>query len=378
MEGSIIRAGDQVRISVQLIDGRTDRHLWAENYQREVREILSLQDDVAKAIAAEVKIKLTPQEEKLLTSAPSVNPEAHEAYLKGRYYLNRWPEQESTHCIQAFQHAIEKEPDFVDAYAGLATCYALMPWHYPPKDVLPKGKIAALQALNRDPNQAEAFVALGFVNMFYDWDWPGAEKNVGKAMKLNPNRAFSRLVYSNYFAFTSRFDDAIREAKKAVELDPVSILMNRDLSFVYQLSHKYPEYEAQALATLELAPNDYISNWDLAWAYALQGKKKEAIDRLNKGMYPIDRSIVLATLGEREQALLELKAIEKQCPSGCAFWLASGYALAGKSDKAMHLLEQAYQERDPAMPQLKTNPALDSLQPDPRFQALLHHMNFPQ
>jgi TolB-like protein/DNA-binding winged helix-turn-helix (wHTH) protein len=378
VEGSIIRAGDQVRISVQLIDGRIDRHLWAENYQREVREILSLQEDVAKAIAAEVKVKLTPQEEELLTSATQVGPEAHEAYLKGRYYLNRWPEAESTNCIEAFQTAIDKEPNFADADAGLATCYALMPWHFPPKDVLPKAKIAAQRALNRDPNQAEAFVALGFVNMFYDWDWHAAEQNVRKAMELNPNRAFSRLVYSNYFVFTGRSDDAIREAKKAVEQDPVSILMNRNLAFVYQLAHKYKEYEAQARATLQLAPSDFLSNWDLAWAYALQGKKGEALERLNKGIYPIDRPIVLATLGEREQALLELKALEKQCPSGCSFWLASGYALAAKSDKAIHLLEQAYQERDPAMPQLKTNPALDSLRPDPRFQDLVRRVNFPE
>ena len=377
VEGSIIRAGDQVRISVQLIDGRTDRHLWADNYQREMRGILSLQNDVAKAIAGEVKVQLTPQEEKLLASARPVSPEAHEAYLKGRYYLNRWPEAESAHCIDAFQRSIENEPSFIDAHAGLATCYSMMPWHYPPKDVLPKAKLAAQEALKLDPNQDEAYVALSFVNMFYEWDWSAAEQNVHKAMELNPNRAFSRLAYSNYFVFTGRFDDAIREAKKAVELDPVSILMNRDLSFVYQLSHRYPEYEAQARATLELAPTDYISNWDLAWACALQGKKEEALDRLGRGIYPIDRPLVLATLGEREQALLELKALEKQCPSGCPFWLASGYALARKSDKAMQLLEQAYQERDPAMPQLKTNPALDSLHSDPRFQNLMRRVNFP-
>jgi TolB-like protein/DNA-binding winged helix-turn-helix (wHTH) protein len=378
VEGSIIRASEQVRISVQLIDGRTDRHLWADSYQREMRGILSLQDDVAKAIAGEVKVQLTPREEKLLASARPVNPEAHEAYLKGRYYLNRWPEAESAHCIDAFQRAIEKEPSFIDAHAGLATCYSMMPWHYPPKEVLPKAKLAAQEALKLDPNQAEAYVALSFVNMFYEWDWAAAEQNVRKAMELNPNRAFSRLAYSGYFIFTGKFEDAIREAKVAVELDPVSILMNRNLSFVYQLSHKYQEYEAQARTTLELAPTDYLSNWDLAWACALQGKKKEALDRLGTGIYPIDRPIVLATLGERDEALLELKALEKQCPSGCPFWLASGYALAGKSDKAIQLLEQAYQERDPAMPQLSTNPALDSLHADPRYQALLHRMNFPK
>jgi TolB-like protein len=140
VEGSIIRASDQVRISVQLIDGRTDRHLWADNYQREMRGILSLQDDVAKAIAGEVKVKLTPQEGNLLASARPVSPEAHEAYLKGLYYVNRWPEAESSRCIETFQQAIEKEPNFGNAHAGLATCYSVMPWSHDPNDVLPRAK----------------------------------------------------------------------------------------------------------------------------------------------------------------------------------------------------------------------------------------------
>lgn len=376
VEGSIIRAGDQVRISVQLIDGRTDRHLWADNYQREMREILSLQNDVAKAIAAEVKVKLTPEEEKLLASARPVSPEAQEAYLKGRYYVNRWPEEEASHCIEAFQHAVEKEPDFPDAYAGLATCYTIMPWTYPPKDVFPKAKAAANEALRLDPDQAEAYAALGAVNMFFEWNWSSAEQNLRKAVELNPNRPYSRATYSIYFAFLGRSEEAIREAKKAVEQDPVSILMNRNLAFVYQLSHKYPEYEAQARVTLELAPTDNISKWDLAWAYALQGKKTEALANLDKEIFPADKAIVLATLGVREEALPLLDETEKRYPHGCPFCLAMGYALSGKSDKAMRLLQQAYEERDAMMVQLKTNPALDSLHSDPRFQDLMRGVNF--
>lgn len=377
VEGSIIRAGDQVRISVQLIDGRTDRHLWADNYQREMRGILSLQNDVAKAIAAEVKVKLTPEEEKLLASGRPVSPEAHEAYLKGRYYVNRWPEPESAHCIESFQAAIKIEPTFADAQAGLASCLTVMPWTYPPKEVLPKAKAAAQEALRLDANQDEAYAALGAVNMFYEWNWPSAEQNVRKAVELNPNRPYSRATYSIYFAYIGHSDEAIREAKESVVRDPASILMNRNLAAVYQLSHKYPEYEAQARVTLELAPTDNIAKWDLAWAYALQGKKTEALANLDKRIFPMDKAIVLATLGEREQALPLLEEAEERYPHGCAFCLAMGYALSGKSDKAMRLLEQAYEERDAMMVQLKTNPALDSLHPDPRFQALLRRMNFP-
>jgi len=213
--------------------------------------------------------------------------------------------------------------------------------------------------------------------MFYEWNWPLAEQNVRKAVELNPNRPYSLATYSIYFAFLGHSDEAIREAKESVVRDPASILMNRNLAFVYQLSHKYPEYEAQARVTLELAPTDNISKWDLAWAYALQGKKTEALANLDKSIFPMDKAIVLATLGEREQALPLLEEAEERYPHGCAFCLAMGYALSGKSDKALRLLEQAYEERDAMMVQLKTNPALDSLHPDPRFQDLMRRMNFP-
>ena len=376
VEGSILRAGDQVRITVQLIDGRTDRHLWAGTYQREMREILSLQNDVAKAIATQVKVKLTPLQEKQLTSAQSVNPEAHEAYLKGLYYVNRWPESESVHCIESFKRATEIDPTFADAQAGLATCYAVMPWTLPPKEVFPLAKAAAQEAIRLDANQAEAYAALGAVNMFYEWDWASAERNLLRAVELNPNRSFSRASYAIYFAFLGRTEEAIREAKESVLLDPASILMNRNLAFVYQLAHKYPEYAAQARTTLELAPNDGLAKWDLAWALALQGKRSQAAEQLKTVEWPMTRAVVLATLGEKEQASQSLK--EAGTPGClCTFASATVYSLLGETDAAIRTLEKAYDERDAEMVQLNANPAFDSIRSDPRFQALLHRMNFP-
>jgi len=376
VEGSIIRAGDQVRITVQLIDGRTDRHLWAHSYQREMRGILSLQNDVAKAIASEVRVKLTPQEEKLLASARPVNPEAHEAYLKGLYYVNRWPEPESVHCIESFQRATEIEPTFADAQAGLATCFTVMPWTLPPKEVYPQAKAAAKEAIRLDPNQAEAYAALGTVNMFYEWDWGSAERNLRRAVELNPNRSYSRVFYSNYFAFLGRTEEAIREAKEAVLLDPVSILTNRNLAFVYQLAHKYPEYAAQAQTTLELAPNNGLAKWDMAWAFALQGKKPQAAEQLKAVMDPLGRAVVLATMGENAQARRALK--EAGNPTCCAFGYAMVYAPLGEKDAAIRELKKALDERDAEMVQLYTNPAFDSLRSDPRLQASLRRMNFPK
>lgn len=378
VEGSVMRAGDQVRISVQLIDGGTDRHVWAENYQREMRGILSLQDEVAKAIAAEVKVKLTSQEEKLLASARAVDPEAHEAYLKGLYYVNRWPEAESVHCIESFRRATEIDPTFADAQAGLATCYTIMPWTLPPKEVFPKAKAAAKEAIRLDANQAEGYAALGAVNMFYEWDWGSAEKNLRRAVELNPNRSYSRVSYSIYFAFRGRTGEAIREAKEAVVLNPVSIFANRNLAFVYSLSRKYPEYAAQAQTTLELAPNSDVAKWDLAWALALQGKRNQSAEQLKAGtgIEPLDRAVVLATIGENDQAIRALReAGMPTCP--CTFDRAMVYALLGRRDAAIRGLEKAYDERDAEMVQLYTNPAFDSMRSDPRLQALLHRMNFP-
>ena len=375
VEGSVVRAEDRVRISVQLIDGRTDRHLWADSYHRELRGILALQSEVARAIASEIKVELTPQEERLLASARPVNPGAHEAYLKGRYYVNRWPELEFDRCVQSFQQAIEKEPSYADAYAGLATCYTVMPWTYPPKDVFPRAKTAAQEALKLDPNQAEAYAALGAVNMFFEWDWAAAEQNLRRAVELNPNSARAHMDYSNYFVFLGRSEDAIREARTAVEQDPVSILMNRSLSFVYQLSRKYRDYATQSRTTLELAPEDDLAKWDLAWAYALQGMRKEALAELKKGVFPLGSAVVLATLGEHERALQGIKQMEKQGAS--AFGLAMVYAQLGESNEALRLLKHAYEERDAMMVQLKTNPALDPIRSDPRFQDLLRRMNFP-
>ena len=319
---------------------------------------------------------LTPQEEVLFASAQIVKPEAHEAYLKGLYFVNRWPEPESTKCIESLQQATKIDPSFAAAQAGLAACYTPMPWTFPSREVLPRAKAAAQAALKLDSNQAEAYAALAAVNMFYEWDWESAERNLRRSLELNPNRSYSHATYSVYFAFLGHADEAIREAKLAVDLDPASVLENRNLAFVFQLSHKYSEYAAQAQNTLELAPNDETANWDLAWALALEGKRDQAAVQLKRSTDPLDRAVVLATLGEKKQAIQVLKgAGTPTCP--CTFMFAMVYAELGERDAAIQALEKAWEERDAEMVQLYTNPAFDSLRSDPRVQALLRRMNFP-
>jgi len=256
----------------------------------------------------------------------------------------------------------------------------VLSWTYPPKDVLPRARVAAQRALELDPNQAEAYVALGSVNLFYDWNWEAAGQSARRAVELSPNDASAHLLYANYSVFVGSVDEAIREAREAVQLDPASLMMNRRLALVYLFAHRYADYAAQARATLDLAPENVLAKFDLVWAYALQGMREKAVTELNKeALSGLPAAIVLATLGQREPALEQLKVVKPQRADGYvdAFWIAVPYAALGEADDALRWLNRAYEERSASMVQLKTNPALDPLRDDPRFRALVRRMNFP-
>jgi TolB-like protein/thioredoxin-like negative regulator of GroEL len=383
VEGSVRWEGDKVRISVRLIDGQSDRQVWEQSLDRELQGILVLHSDVARAIAGEIRVELTPQEQTRLASARPVNPEAYDAYAKGRYYWNQFPA--SDRCVEHFQQAIERAPDFADAYAGLGSCYLEMSWGHSPKDVAPKAKTAAEEALKLDSNQGEAYTTLGNVNQFFEWDWVAAEHNLSRAMELSPNSAYARMSYSKRLLFPGRYEDAIREGKRALELDPVSVSMNRKLSLTYMLSRRFREYAAQSLAILELAPGNTEAKFDLAWAYALQGMREEALAVVDEETLWFGQELqVLLTLGERGEAVRSLEQwaeqMEQLAAEGYrdAFWIAVKFATVGEPDSALEWLERAYDERSASMVQLKTNPALDPIRDDPRFQDLLRRMNYPE
>jgi hypothetical protein len=218
IEGSVVREGNQVRISVQLIHGATDKHLWADNYQRELRSILALQSEVAREIAQQVKITLTPQEQAHLTSARLVNPEAHELYLKGRYYWNKRTEEGLKKALEYFQQAIAKDPSSALAYAGLADAYNLLGQYttVSPEDMLPKAKAAATKALELDDALGEAHTALAALEVYYDRDWSAAEREFKRALELNPGYATGHYWYGYTFLLPrGQFDEAIREVGRA-------------------------------------------------------------------------------------------------------------------------------------------------------------------
>jgi serine/threonine-protein kinase len=381
VEGSVLRVGDRVRITAQLIEAATDQHLWADSFERDMRDILSLQSEVSRAITDQIRLELTAQEEERLATDRRVDPEAYKAYLMGEYYRKRfWPAPEARRCIEFYQQAIEKEPNWADAYAGLAGCYVSLSWLIPPKDVFPRAKAAAEKALELDPNQGAAYVALADINIDFEWDWAAAEQNYSRALELSPNNAYIHSSYAFYLAYIGRFEDAIREKKIALELNPVSAMSHRSLGYIYLLSRRYEDYEAKARTTLEMAPENIAARFDLAWAYALQGMREEALAALEKGVPPWGQAWVLATLGEHERALQLAEQVKQDREADYLdpLFLAQIYAALGEADEALRWLEDGYESRSPGMPQLKVHPGLDPMRDDPRFQDLLRRMNFPE
>ena len=283
VEGSVLRSGERVRITAQLIEAKTDRHLWAKAYERDVRDVLSLQSEVARAIAREIEARLTPQEEARLASARPINAEAHEAYLKGRYSLNKQNEPAIRQAIRYFNEAIEKDPRGAPAYAGLADAYcALRSVYASPREVMPAAKAAALKAVELDPSSAEAHLSLGQVKFYYDFDWPGAESEFRRAIELNPNLADAHDLFATYLAAMQRHTEAIFEIRRARELDPLSLLVMADAGWVYYLGRQYDRAIEESRKAVELDPTFWIAQAFLGLAYEKTGRFAEAIAALER------------------------------------------------------------------------------------------------
>jgi len=389
IEGSVLRSGDRVRITAQLIQAVTDKHLWAKSYERDLRDVLALQSEVAGAIANEIKIKLTPQEQARLASARPVNPEAHEAYLKGRYYWNLRTEEGLKKSSEYFQQAIEKDPGYALAYAGLADTYGVVAtWNVmAPKEAYPRAKAAAFKALEMDETLAEAHALLGSAREEYDWDWVGAEKEFKRAIELNPGYATAHQWYAEYLSVMGRHNEAIAEAKRAQELDPLSLMINAIGGRVFFYARRYDEAIAQCRRTLELNPGFYPAHLFLAWAYEQEKRYAEAISEYQKAIAPGQSNPLLAAelargyvaAGKRTEALTVISQMGELSKRRyvSSYVIAQIYTALGDTGRAFQWLEKAYQERDSQLAWLKAEPGFDSLRSDPRFQNLLRRMNFP-
>src|SRR6516165_3873076 len=267
VEGTVLRSGEQVRISAQLIEAPADKHLWAQSYEGEIRDTLALQNQVARAIAEQIRISLNPQEQAALKKDKVVNPEAYVSYLKGRYFWNKRTADSLKAAVAYFNQAVDEDPSYAQAYSGLADTYALLgDWQYAvmtPKEALPKAKAAAVKALELNSALGEAHNSLAFCLDGFDWDFASAEKEFRRAIELNPGYATAHHWYAWHLALVGRNAEAVTEMRKAQNLDPLSLIINSDLAELLVIVHSYDESIEQSRKTIEMPPNSALAHHQL-------------------------------------------------------------------------------------------------------------------
>jgi TolB-like protein/DNA-binding winged helix-turn-helix (wHTH) protein/Flp pilus assembly protein TadD len=385
LEGSVLRSGEKVRISSQLIQARTDKHLWAESYERDLHDILTLQSDVARAVAQEISIQVTPQENTKLTEAKPVNPEAHDSYLKGLYHWNKFTEEGMRKAVDYFEDAIQKQPNYAAAYAGLAHAYHILAFYVSPNEVMPKGKAAALRALELDPTDAEAHAALGWIKWHYDWDWPGAEQEYITAVHLNPSSSLAHSQYGLYLDEVGRFNESIRECKLAEELDPLSLVVKNALGDSYSFAGSYNEAIEKYQEVLGLDANFANAHASLGMAYVQQGRFEEGVSHLQKATqldtdtgFKAALGYAYAASGNRSAArkiLAELvDSSQKRYISSIDVALV--YWKMRNTDQACEWLERAYQERDSNLTDIILDVDLADFRSIPCVQNVLRRIGF--
>ena len=388
VEGSVLRSGDKVRITAQLIDARSDRHLWSKSFERNSRDVLALQDELASAIAREIHVRLTPEEQSRLTRAASVNPEAYDAYLKGRYFFNRPSDENLSKAIAQFEEAIRLDPKFAPAYSGLSDAYL---WAGYNEGVLvnaeagPKSKAAAQEAIRLDDASAEAHASLATYLGWYAHDWPGSEAEYRRAFALNPNYSFAHDQFGILLALQGRLDEAVAEGKRASELDPLSPQIPVDALMAFAWQGKFQEAKDLARKAANLDPTYFFPPFMEGWMEIQAGRVKDAIPLFQKAIAVGSPPFVAAWLGyaygvtgDRARATAALDELKKTSLKGYIppFNLAIVHLGLGDRARALDYLEQAYDNNSQWMPYLRGDRIWDPLRSDPRFAALMKKLAF--
>ena len=389
VEGTVLRSGDRVRITAQLIQATADKHLWAGSYEGDLRDTLALQNTVARSIAEQIRINLSPQEQVVLKSAKVVNPEAYEAYLKGRYFWNKRTGDSLKTAVDYFNQAIAKDPNYAQAYTGLADAYALLgDWQYAvltPKEAFPKAKAAAIKALELDSTLSEAHNSLAFCFDAFDWDFESAGKEFRRAIELNPGYATAHHWYAWHLSLTGQYDEAIAEMRKAKNLDPLSLIINSDLAELLVIAHFYDESMIQSRKTIEMDPNFALAHNQLAQAYLQKHMYDEAVAELQKAVElskgsptcVANLARAYAASGKTSDTVKLLSDLKNSSNRGYsdASEIAVIYAALGDRDQAMNWLEKGFEER--FNPGVLSRPGFDPLRSDPRFQDLVRRIGLP-
>ena len=383
VDGSVLRSGSRVRISVELIQAANDTRLWGDTYERDLKDVFALQSEVARKIADEIRVTLTPRDRARLAQRPTPNPDAYLAYSKGRFFWNRRTEVDLKRAIAYFQQAIEKDPNYALAYDGLADCWLPLGWYayMAPADTFPHAKAAVRKALALDDSLAEAHTSLAFVTLYYDRDWAGAEREFRRAIGLNPNYANAHHWYAEFLSLVGRDKEAIAESERARELDPLSNIINTWVGSRYFFARRYDEAIEQYRNAVEMDPDFVPVHLVLGHAFEQKHMYGEAIVELEKavslsGGSPVYRASLAHAYGvagrrnEARKLFGELSDLSKR-KYVSSYDLALAALGVGATDQAFALLAQAVDERSPRAAFLTVDPRFDGLRSDARFRALI-------
>lgn len=386
VEGSVTRSGDRMEITVQLLDGPQDRHLWGDTYDRDARDVVAFEQELARTITAELRISFSAESQQHLKSVAPVNADAYAAYLHGRYYWYKRTIEGFQKSIQYYEQAVAADPNYAPAYAGLADAYALLGSSpnddLPPDQAMPKAKLAAQKALQLDDGLAEAHASLAYINMVYDWNWASAEKEFKRAIELNPNYAGAHEWYAEFLAAKGRESEALSEMKRARDADPLLVLMHAAVAEALYYSRRYDDVISQCQQTFELDPDYPLAHFHLGRAYVAKKMYPEAIAEYQKAQASLGETpaIVMAIgyanakAGNRAAAHRALDELQSQSKRRYvpALYFGAIYTGLGDTDAGMSWIEKAYRERSDYLIYLNVDPMADTLRSSPRFQAIVN------
>lgn len=389
LNGRVAQRGDQLTLSLELVDARTGNQIWGEQYNRKTTDLTSLQSEIARDVSNKLRTKLSGSEEQRVTKSYTANSEAYQLYLKGRFYWNKRSVDDFNRALPYFQQAIDKDPNYALAYSGLADSYALLAVFgvVPPKDLMPQARAAATKSLALDDSLAEAHASLGEIMAYYDWDFSGAEREFRRAIELNPNYATAHQWRAEQISVLRRHEEALAEIRRALELDPLSLVINRVYGDMLLNARRYDEAIAQYRKTIEMDPNFPTTHNGLGRAYEFKGMYDQAVAEYlafsRPNISPAERLARQETYtrsGWKAFLQIGVSNLLERSEKGYVrpYTIASFYARLGQKDEAFVWLEKAYQDRDYQMTELNVRPELDSIRSDPRFAELVRRVGLPQ
>ena len=390
LTGRLTQRGDNLMVSAEVVDAQSNRLLWGGQYSRKLSDILAVQEEIAKEISEKLRLRLTGEEQKRLSAGTTGNPEAYQLYLKGRYFWNKRTGDAVIKSIEYFNQAIEKDPNYALAYAGLADSYVILPSYTPTpgKEVYPKARVAATKALEINDKLAEAYSARAYIREFFDWDFANAEREFKRSIELNPNYPTARQWYGEYLTAMGRHGEAIVELKRAQELDPLSLIINRELGTAFSFAGQYDQAIEQLRKTLDMDSSFVPAHHELGWAYTQKKIYGEAIAEFQKAIsLEKDNAFSLMGLGftyavsgkrEDAQRILDRLIDRSKRLYVPSTYIAAVYAGLGEKEQAFQWLEKAYNERDEGMIYLNSAPPWGRINSDPRFASLVRRIGLPQ